>query len=220
MSGRCRSSRIRSGWCRRASSSPIVACIAWISSTRRLALEDPFDQLEVREVVLDVEDLPSVARAGTPSPPGVGCRRLEPCWPAGRSASASSTLKVVPSPGPPVDPDRSAHCLDQSLGECQAKAGSFHLGPFGAQALERLEQPAELLGSCRGRCRRLYADASGGGDATSVDSPAGRLYLTAFESRLRSTCSRRWRSACTCPSRARPRCCCAHRRRARGPAAR
>jgi hypothetical protein len=132
--------------------------------------EDPLDQLEVGQVVLDVED-------GEVAP----VRR-------GRLGRGRLLLKLAPGL-----PDRG---LGQAPGQGQAKAGALDPARLAGQPLEPDEQPLDGLGrDAQPGVGDLDAEPPAGHRlAVELDAATARLYLTAVDRRFSRTCLSRWRS--------------------------
>ena len=216
MSGRWRSSRTRSGRCSRGqleAEAPLHAPRSARCSGRRR--EDPLDQPEVGQVVLDVEH---GRRVGRRRAAGVGRRASAVV--AGATLGASATRQL--------DPERRAHadgrCSTLDRRRPSPRPGRLRQGQADAGALDAgCSAPSRSNGvNSRSRCSGADARAGVGHlirstpvvPPAAVDStvPPSRLYLTAFDRRLSSTCLQPLAVGSTCASRGAGR-----RRSARSP---
>ena len=153
------------------------------------------------QIVLDVENLAlAAARAGRRSRPASVSRLERRGARAGSSALGSSTQNVLPAPTRRLDADRAAHRFGEPLRQRESEARALDARLLGAEAIERREQPRHLVGGNSGPGVRDHdAQHAALGVVARHDArvPPSRLYLTAFATRLSSTCLSRWRSACT-----------------------
>ena len=154
MSGRCRSSSTRSGWCSRASSTPEPALHAPGSAVSPGAGQDALDEAQVGQVVLDVEHRGRAAARRPRAAAGRRARRvtarraprrprqLDPERRCPRRAGCSTTRACRPSP-------RRAAATARARARCPRSR--LRSAPSRVERREELRRCRRRR--CPGRCR-------------------------------------------------------------------